>query len=122
MNIGPLGECHVRLLLLQLQQIAANSLEPEATPIYPMIFKTFKAKYIHLVNTELILFLAKIKIHVPGTGGMISGSLDNQLSLLFVNGGMIPTTLDGSFKRTIIGLDNTFRGHAIYLPETDPGV
>ena len=86
-----------------------------------MIFKTFKAKHIHLVNTEPILFLAKIKIHVPGTGGMISGSLDNQLSLLFVNGG-IPTTLDGSFKRTIIGLDKSFRGHAVDLPETDPGV
>ncbi|KAK7331465.1 hypothetical protein VNO77_25690 [Canavalia gladiata] len=43
-------------------------------------------------------------------------------SLLFsiiVDGG-IPTTLDGPFKPVTVPLDNTFRGNAVDLPDTDP--
>ncbi|XP_062109193.1 purple acid phosphatase 15-like [Humulus lupulus] len=42
---------------------------------------------------------------------------------LFVNGGgTIPTTLDGPFKPITVGLDKSFRGHAVDLPESDPRV
>ncbi|KAJ6683645.1 hypothetical protein OIU85_007344 [Salix viminalis] len=34
----------------------------------------------------------------------------------------IPTTLDGPFKPVTVPLDQTFRGHAVDLPDTDPRV
>ncbi|MED6167757.1 Purple acid phosphatase 15, variant 2 [Stylosanthes scabra] len=40
--------------------------------------------------------------------------------LLIVNGGGVPTTLEGPFKPVTVPLDNTFRGNALDLPDTDP--
>lgn len=34
-------------------------------------------------------------------------------------GGEIPTTLEGPFKPVTVPLDDTFRGHAVDLPDTD---
>ncbi|XP_059651567.1 purple acid phosphatase 15-like isoform X4 [Cornus florida] len=42
-------------------------------------------------------------------------------SLVFVHG-EIPTTLDGPFKPVTVPLDDSFRGHAVDLPDTDPRV
>ena len=45
-----------------------------------------------------------------------------KLSFTLVNGGIIPTTLDGPFKPITVPLDKSFRGNAIDLPESDPRV
>ncbi|KAM7253315.1 hypothetical protein ACFE04_025933 [Oxalis oulophora] len=42
--------------------------------------------------------------------------------LLHGDGGHIPTTLQGPFKPLTVPLDETFRGHAVDLPDTDPRV
>lgn len=39
-----------------------------------------------------------------------------------VNGGNIPTTLEGPFKPVTVPLDQSFRGNAVDLPDTDPRV
>ncbi|XP_009611645.1 purple acid phosphatase 15 isoform X1 [Nicotiana tomentosiformis] len=44
------------------------------------------------------------------------------VSLVEVNKGQIPTTLDGPFKPVTVPLDQSFRGHAVDLPDTDPRV
>ncbi|KAJ8530742.1 hypothetical protein K7X08_023623 [Anisodus acutangulus] len=44
------------------------------------------------------------------------------VSLVEVNKGQIPTTLRGPFKPVTIPLDQSFRGHAVDLPDTDPRV
>ncbi|OIT30469.1 PREDICTED: purple acid phosphatase 15 [Nicotiana attenuata] len=44
------------------------------------------------------------------------------ISLVEVNEGQIPTTLDGPFKPVTVPLDQSFRGHAVDLPDTDPRV
>ena len=44
------------------------------------------------------------------------------ISLVLANTSKIPTTLEGPFKPVTVPLDNSFRGHAIDLPETDPRV
>ncbi|KAG9445704.1 hypothetical protein H6P81_011832 [Aristolochia fimbriata] len=43
---------------------------------------------------------------------------------LYIRGyeGKIPTTLDGPFAPVTVPLDDTFRGHAVDLPDTDPRV
>ncbi|KAM1692212.1 hypothetical protein ACFX2K_031854 [Malus domestica] len=43
------------------------------------------------------------------------------VSFTFVNGG-IPTTLEGPFKPVTVPLDDSFRGNAVDLPDTDPRV
>ncbi|PON32743.1 Acid phosphatase [Parasponia andersonii] len=42
--------------------------------------------------------------------------------ITFINGGIIPTTLDGPFKPITVPLDKSFRGNAVDLPESDPRV
>ncbi|MED6188304.1 Purple acid phosphatase 15 [Stylosanthes scabra] len=42
------------------------------------------------------------------------------VGVLVVNGGGVPTTLEGPFKAVTVPLDNTFRGNAVDLPDTDP--
>ncbi|XP_057498051.1 purple acid phosphatase 15-like isoform X2 [Actinidia eriantha] len=44
------------------------------------------------------------------------------ISLVLANTRKIPTTLEGPFKPVTVPLDNSFRGHAIDLPDTDPRV
>lgn len=42
-----------------------------------------------------------------------------ELSVVRIIGGEIPTTLEGPFKPVTVPLDDTFRGHAVDLPDTD---
>lgn len=44
------------------------------------------------------------------------------VSFVEVNKGQIPTTLDGPFKPVTVPLAQSFRGHAVDLPDTDPRV
>ncbi|TMX03589.1 hypothetical protein EJD97_015703 [Solanum chilense] len=44
------------------------------------------------------------------------------VSFVEVNEGQILTTLDGPFKPVTVPLDQSFRGHAVDLPDTDPRV
>ncbi|CAN4120788.1 unnamed protein product [Withania somnifera] len=44
------------------------------------------------------------------------------VSFVEVNKSQIPTTLDGPFKPVTVPLDQSFRGHAVDLPDTDPRV
>lgn len=44
------------------------------------------------------------------------------VSFFEVNEGQILTTLDGPFKPVTVPLDQSFRGHAVDLPDTDPRV
>ncbi|KAA8548404.1 hypothetical protein F0562_000088 [Nyssa sinensis] len=54
--------------------------------------------------------------------GTVSGLLLLLLLSLVIVHGEIPTTLDGPFKPVTVPLDQSFRGHAIDLPDTDPRV
>ncbi|XP_030507448.2 purple acid phosphatase 15 isoform X1 [Cannabis sativa] len=60
-------------------------------------------------------------------GLLVTFSIFNLLLLLLillvcVNGGRIPSTVDGPFKPITIPLDKSFRGNAVDLPESDPRV
>lgn len=44
------------------------------------------------------------------------------VSFVLARGKRIPTTLEGPFKPVTVPLDNSFRGGAVDLPETDPRV